>query len=128
MLRHVFRPNYNTLYLALLTMWWADDCSLRSSSLIRRVISDLALATASSCELSIARYSLRSPSGGGLPGGTYVPRTVMPASEYSLIKASASCKYKNLCERSVCSLLLILPQTSSHIIKIRRLRTSLYYK
>lgn len=59
---------------------------------MRRVISDLALATASSCELSMARYSLRSPSGGVLPGGTYVPRTVIPASEYSLINASASWK------------------------------------
>lgn len=59
---------------------------------MRRVISDLALATASSCELSMARYSFRSPSGGVFPGGTYVPRTVMPASEYSLISASASCE------------------------------------
>lgn len=79
-----------TLYLALLIMWWAEVCSFRSSSLMRRVISDLALATASSWELSMARYSFLSPSGGFLPGGTYVPRTVIPASLYSLISASAS--------------------------------------
>lgn len=90
--RNLFpRAHYMTLYLALLTMWW-EDCSFSSSSLISLVISDLALATASSWQLSMARYSLRSPSGGALPGWTKVPRTVMPASEYSLIRASASCE------------------------------------
>ena len=39
---------------------------------------------------SIARYSLRSSSLGFLPGGKYVPRTVIPASEYSQIWAKAS--------------------------------------
>lgn len=54
------------------------------------VISALAFETAISLVLSIAKYNFLSPSGGDLPNGTYVPLTVIPASEYSDICAKAS--------------------------------------
>lgn len=60
---------YKTLYRALLTMWCAEVCIFNNSSLIRRVISIFALETANSSVLSMAKNSLRSPSGGFLGGG-----------------------------------------------------------
>ena len=65
--------------------------SRTSSSLMSLVISFLALLMANSLVASMARYKRRSPSFGSLPGCTYVPRTVIPASEYSQIWANASC-------------------------------------
>lgn len=65
--------------------------SLTSSSLIRRVISFFAFPMDNSLVASIAKYNFRSSSLGCFPGLKYVPRTVIPASEYSQIWASASC-------------------------------------
>ena len=84
---HLF---YNTLYLPLLIWCIPEVCIFKSSSLRSRVISILAFWTAISFVLSMAKNNLRSPSGGALPAGKYVPRTVIPASEYSDIWASAS--------------------------------------
>ena len=67
-----------------------DVCIFSSSSLRSRVISIFAFCTAISFVLSMAKNSFLSPSGGALPAGKYVPRTVIPASEYSDICASAS--------------------------------------
>lgn len=50
-------------------MWCAEVCIFNNSSLISRVISIFAFETASSSVLSIAKNSLRSPSGGFLGGG-----------------------------------------------------------
>lgn len=64
--------------------------SLISSSFINRMISAFALLMASSFVASMAKYSLRSPSFGSLPGGKYEPLTVIPASEKSEMVAKAS--------------------------------------
>ena len=102
-----------------------------SSSLMSRVISFLALPMAISLVASIARYNLRSSSLGCFRGSMYVPRTVIPASEYSQIWANASCnKTQNIW--NTCNNLFYHVQLSFknvfHIQFIRKKKLSKYWQ